>query len=192
MLAHTVRHLCHFTHHLLAVGLLCSTWVAVAAPADAPRLGMGQDAPNTPVMIKNLRLSDPLVRAKYLGDPDLLRFLRGAYSEACVRGTLNEVATAIKVDLKREFKEDARKLMRDLVETRRIFKLNSLELEAMFDQGYWKAAYYCDCITQEITDADLVDPAKGGDEVGKLSEKTHRTCHVLAEEKAAEREKRRK
>lgn len=146
------------------------------------RTGHGQDSPKDPPMLKNFRLTDPLVQQKYLNDPDMLRFLRGTYTEACARGLVVEAAEQVKQDVKRQHTEDARKVAASLLESKRVWRMGSFELEALVGGGYLNAANYCDCIMKEVTDSDLVNPKKGLDAVEKIPTKVQTACERNAVE----------
>src|ERR1700693_5196664 len=72
------------------------------------RVGLGQESARSPAMLGNLKLDDPLVQKKYLNEPDMMRFLRGTYSEACSRGLMAKAATQIKMDIQRQYPPEAR------------------------------------------------------------------------------------
>lgn len=178
---------------ILAVPLLLSAastvlparaQVPAAAPTGAavPRVGLGQASAREPAKLSNLRLSDPLVQQKYLNEPDMLRFLRGTYSEACTRGLLDNAAKQIKADVKREFSNEQRSTADRLLESRRIWKMTSFEMEAIYGPGYLNAANYCDCIMREVSDNDLVNPRRGLEVIEKLPVSAQKTCESTAKE----------
>ena len=146
------------------------------------RIGLGQAAPNEPAKLGGLRLTDPLIQQKYMKEPDLLRFLRATYSEACTRGMLNKAAKEVKMDPQRKFSGPAKEAAATLLDGKRIFKMTSFEMESVFGRGYLQTANYCDCIMLEVTDADLVDPTKTMDVVEKLPDTSRKTCERLATE----------
>jgi hypothetical protein len=165
-----------------------TTSSAPAAPATAPqdaaapRVGLGQAAANEPAQLGKLRLTDPLVQQKYLNEPDMLRFLRGTYSEACARGMVDQASKQISVDIKREYTEDQRKTATRLQESRRVWKMTSFEMETLYGAGYLTAANYCDCLMREVSDADLVNPRKGLEVIEKLPQSTQRACESNAKD----------
>lgn len=145
--------------------------------------GVGQTSPTSPVSLGGLLLSDPLVQQKYLNNPELLRFLRGTYAQACTRGTLNEAVKHIKSGQDAKYSADVIKAASKVVQANSIWKLNSLEMEHLFGTGYTYAAYYCDCLMKELADTDLVDPLKSLEVVDELPASTKGTCELLATEK---------
>jgi hypothetical protein len=174
---------------LLATLLACSAATTLAAPAakpvpneDAIRVGLGQERANEPAKLGNLRLTDPLVQQKYLNEPDMLRFLRGTYSEACTRGLVDKAAKQISADLKREFSADQRQTAGRMLESRRIWKMTSFEMEALYGPGYLNAANYCDCLMREVSDIELVNPRKGLEVIEKLSQGVQRACESNAQD----------
>jgi len=146
------------------------------------RVGLGQDSAREPAKIKNLRLSDPLVQQKYLNEPDMLRFLRGTYSEACARGLVKNAADSIWLDTKNQYTTDQKAVAKQLVESNRIWKMTSFEMEALYGAGYLNAANYCDCIMKEVSDQDLVNPRKGLDAVEQISKPAQTACQQNAKE----------
>ncbi len=157
------------------------------------RVGLGQDSAREPAKIKNLRLSDPLVQQKYLNEPDMLRFLRGTYSEACARGLVKNASDTIWLDTKRQYTPEQKAAAKQLVESNRIWKMTSFEMEALYGAGYLNAANYCDCIMKEVTDQDLVNPKKGLDAVEQISKPAQTACEQNAKETTArEMEERKK
>jgi len=146
------------------------------------RTGLGQDSPKSPAQLANLRLNDPVVQQKYLNEPDMLRFLRGTYSEACARGLVNQAAKQVKFDTKSQYTPEARAAAAQMMENNRIWKMTSFEMEAMFGSGYLNAANYCDCVMKEVSDADIVDPRKGLEVVEKLSKPAQASCERVAKE----------
>jgi len=147
--------------------------------------GVAQDAAEEGAQLRNLRLDHPLVQQKYLNDPELLRFLRGTYAEACTRGLMNEATKYMKTNADRQFSPEAVKAAAQVLESNRIWKLTSTEMELFFGSGYVHSAYYCDCMMKELTDVDLVNPVKGLEIVNALPASTQATCEMLAGEKAA-------
>lgn len=156
-------------------------------------IGLGQDSAQDPAKIRNLRLSDPLVRQKYLNEPDMLRFLRATYSEACARGAILTAAKQVASDPKRNNPPKAVEAANRLIESGRIWKMNSFEMEALIGDGYLRAANRCDCLMKEVADQDLVDPRKGLDVIDKLSKDTLKMCATMADDLTkAQLEKRKK
>lgn len=147
------------------------------------RTGIGQASAREPALVKNLRLSDPLVQKKYLNDNDLLRFLRGTYSEGCARGLINQVTTEIKLDPQRRYDPKLREQVREVVDSQRIWKMSTFELEVVFRDAYLKAGNYCDCMMKEITNEDLVNPRKGLEVLQKLPPASQQACERIAIEK---------
>jgi len=146
--------------------------------------GVGQDAPENAAQLSNLSLDHPLVQQKYLNDPELLRFLRGTYAEACTRGLMNESAKYIKANTERTFSQEMVQAASQVLESNRMWKLTAMEMEFIFGTGYVHAAYYCDCVMKELTDVDLVNPVKGLEIVNALPASTQATCERVAGEKA--------
>ncbi len=177
----------------LALSLLAGSSIA-AAPAAAsaasvpvqddaaPRVGLGQASAGEPAMIGKLRLTDPLVQQKYLNEPDMLRFLRGTYAEACTRGLVKNAAQTVQTDLKHEYTPEQHEVAGKLLESRRIWKMTSFEMEALYGAGYLNAANYCDCLMREVSDVDLVNPRKGLEVIEKLSEPVTRACQASAKD----------
>lgn len=172
----------------LALGLVLAT-ASAAEPTNreypdvaTARVGLGQASANEPAKLGNLRLTDPLVQRKYLNEPDILRFLRATYSEACVRGMMNEATKQAAVDLKKEYPEENRAQAAQLMESRRIWKMTSFEMEVVFGNGYLTAANYCDCVMKEVSDQDMVNPRKGKEVVEKLSKSVQQSCEMTAKE----------
>jgi len=165
---------------LLAV--TCAGAFAQSIESAGSRVGLGQDNAREPAKLKNLRLNDPLVQQKYLNEPDMLRFLRGTYAEACTRGMVKSAADGIRLDKKGTYTEDQKKAATSLVESNRVWKLTSFEMEAMYGAGYLNAANYCDCIMKEVPDQDLVNPKKGLEVVEKISKPAQTACEQNAKE----------
>lgn len=158
---------------------------ASTASVESPdRWGLGQFTPKEPPKLSRLGLADPLVQQKYLNEPDLLRFLRGTYSEACTRGHLANTLNLIKLDEKNELSAEERNASAALLSSKRIWKLTSFEMEGIFGKAYFITSNHCDCLMQEITDADLVNPKKGLEVVKNLSNSVQKTCERIAIEKA--------
>lgn len=147
------------------------------------RLGLGQRAPQEPAKISRLGLSDPLVQQKYLGEPDLMRFLRGTYSEACVRGYMANTLKQLKTDESLPVPADARKASSTLLDSKRIWKMTSFEMETIFGKSYLMAANHCDCLVQDVSDSDLVNPKKGLEVLKEMPEKTRQACERIATER---------
>ncbi|GBG14390.1 phosphodiesterase [Novimethylophilus kurashikiensis] len=169
--------------HLLAALLLASLSGTVLADDAAKPVGLGQDSAKEPPMLKNLKLTDPLVQQKYLNEPDMLRFLRATYSEACARGTLTKAVTMVKLDRQGKYTQVQKDAAKNLSDSQRIWKMSSYEMEALFGPGYLKSANYCDCMMKEVADTDLVNPKKGLEVIEKLPSSTQKTCERLAQEK---------
>lgn len=168
---------------LIAVGALSSTILyAQKLPEDGLRVGLGQATAKEPAKLGKLRLDDPLVQQKYLNEPDMLRFLRGTYSEACTRGMVNQAAKQLKLDVERKYSQEQRETAARLIDSRRIWKLTSFEMETLFGEGYLTAANYCDCVMREVTDQDLVHPKKGMEVIDKLPENVQKSCETTAKE----------
>jgi len=164
------------------LAVTCAGAFAQSVETAGSRVGLGQDSAREPAKVKNLRLSDPLVQQKYLNEPDMLRFLRGTYSEACARGLVKDAADGIRLDTKNRYTEDQKKAAKTLVESNRVWKMTSFEMEALFGAGYLNAANYCDCIMKEVSDQDLVNPRKGLDAVEKISKPAQTACEQNAKE----------
>lgn len=153
-----------------------------AIEAAGSRVGLGQDTAKEPAKIKNLRLSDPLVQQKYLNEPDMLRFLRGTYSEACTRGLVKGAADSIRLDRNAKYTDEQKKSASMLVESNRVWKMSSFEMEALYGEGYLNAANYCDCLMKEVPDQDLVNPKKGLEVLDKISKTAQTACAQDAKE----------
>lgn len=172
------------TKVITSLALTVLAYAALAAPITAgSRVGLGQDSAKEPPKIRNLRLTDPLVQQKYLNEPDMIRFLRGTYAEACTRGLVVEAAKQVKFDVKRQYTPDQRDIAVKLIDSQRVWRMSSFELEALFGGGYLNAANYCDCIIKEVTDVDLVNPKKGMEVVEKIPQATQQSCERMAQEK---------
>lgn len=154
-----------------------------ATDSEGRLLSLGQTSREEPAKIKNLKLSDPLVQQKYLKEPNLLRFLRGTYAEACTRGMVIEGAKHLKLNVGGQYPKEVQKAASQVLEANRIWKLTSMELEALLGPGYIEAAYYCDCVMKEVSNYDLVDPAKGLEAVENLSKSSQDACLRIAEDK---------
>ena len=161
--------------------------IALSAGAEPPptsgRVGLGQDTAAEPAMIRNLRLSDPMVRQKYLNEPDMLRFLRGTYSEACARGMLVQASTQVKLDKVHHYPPAVTEMVTKLLATQRLWKMPSFELESIFGTTYLRTGNYCDCLMKEVSDSDLVNPRKGLEVIDKLSPSVQKSCDSLAAER---------
>lgn len=169
----------------IATALMLSSAAFAQTPSldsAGSRVGLGQDSAREPAKLKNLRLSDPLVQQKYLNEPDMLRFLRGTYSEACTRGLVKNAADNIRLDRKGQYTAEQVKAAKMLVESNRVWKMTSFEMEALYGAGYLNAANYCDCIMKEVSDQDLVNPRKGLDAVEKISKAAQTACEQNAQE----------
>lgn len=154
--------------------------VSVKLPA---RIGLGQRTAEEPAKLSRLGLSDPLVQQKYLSEPDMMRFLRGTYSEACTRGFLANSLNQIKYDTNNALTTEAREASGLLISSKRIWKLTSTELEQLFGKAYLMSANHCDCLMQEVSDVDLVNPRKGIEVVKNLPQATQKVCERIALEK---------
>lgn len=178
--------------HALLAAVVLAALVAAALPSQAAekeepvsaaRVGLGQSSATAPVQLGNLKLAEPLVRQKYLAEPDMMRFLRATYSEGCARGLLNQATKQVSMDLKREHSTEARNTAKQLLESQRIWKMNSFEMDALFGASYLFSANYCDCLMREMSDSDLVDPTKGLEVLEGLSEATQKSCERISQEK---------
>ena len=168
----------------LSASLLVSTGAqATDFEALGARTGLGQDSPKEPAMLRNLKLTDPLVQQKYLNEPDMLRFLRGTYSEACSRGMLVKAATTIKLDVNHEYPPELKAASKKLLDSQRLWKMSSFELEAIFGLSYLSTANYCDCLMKEVSDADLVNPKKGMEVIGQIKPAAQASCKMVSKEK---------
>ena len=174
----------NFTKTCAALGLLAAVSLTSFAQ-DTTRIGLGQESADTAPIVGRLQLSDPLVQQKYLNDPDMLRFLRATYSEACVRSGLVNLAKAAKLDAKRELPQSTRDAMATFLTTNRLWKLSSLEMETIFPVTYPQTAFYCDCVLKEVADLDLINPKNGIEVIKNLPESTTKMCNQSAEEKVA-------
>lgn len=178
---------------LVASSLLGSLAQAQQPPTEHPlpfTPGVGQANVVEPATIGRLGLGDPLIQDKYLNNPDLLRFLRGTYAEACTRGLMNESVKMMKANVDGKFSKELVKAAAQVLEANRIWKLTSLEMESLFGTGYVHSAFYCDCMLKELTDQDLVNPAKGLELIDGLPISTQATCERLAVEKSERYKKR--
>lgn len=164
------------------LALTCVSAMAQSIDSAGSRVGLGQASAKEPAKIKNLRLSDPLVQQKYLNEPDMLRFLRGTYSEACTRGLVKSAADNIRYDRKGQYNDEQKKAAKLLVDSNRVWKMTSFELEALFGAGYLTSANYCDCLMKEIPDQDLVNPKKGLEVLEKIPKPTQTACEQNAQE----------
>lgn len=165
---------------ILGCGMLS---VAYAEAPTNPRIGFGQAAANEPPMLNNMQLNDPLVQRKYANDPDMMRFLRAAYSEACSRGLMVKAATQVKLDTKSTADPRVKDGMRRLLESNRIWKMTTFEMEMLFQKAYLKSANYCDCMMKEVADLDLVNPKKGLEVIERIPPATQQACERIADEK---------
>lgn len=161
---------------------------AVADPAEltTPRVGLGQASPKEPVMLGRLRLNDPLVQRKYLNDPDLLRYLRGAYSEACARGAMAEALKTIRSEqAKEQFTAQQRADSAKLLESGRIWKLTSFEMEATFGKNYLHVANFCDCLVRELPAQELVNPKTASEVLKNIPDATQKSCEAISIDKTS-------
>lgn len=164
----------------------CAPLFALAADSLADlgsRTGIGQPSAREPAQVKNLRLSDPLVQQKYLNDPDMLRFLRGTYSEGCARGLIKQATSEIVLDPQRRYDPKLREQVRQIVDSQRLWKMSTFELEVVFRDAYLKAGNYCDCMMKEIPNEDLVNPRKGAEVIKKITPAAQKACERTAIEK---------
>lgn len=178
--------------HALLAAVVVAVLAAVALPGFAAdstspqpsaRVGLGQSSATAPVQLGNLKLAEPLVRQKYLAEPDMMRFLRATYSEGCARGLLNQATKQVSLDLKREHSTEEKSAAKKLLESQRIWKMNSFEMEALFGASYLFSANYCDCLMRELSDDELVDPTKGLEVLEGLSESAQKSCERIAQER---------
>ncbi len=176
----------HMLSKAVLAGFICALGaVAAAEPGPLPfRPGVAQADAQTPATVAGHRTDDPLVREKYRRSPDLMRFLRGTYGESCVRGLVNESAKTIKANLDGRYSDKMRRAAAQVLEAGRIWRLNSLEMEALFKGGYVHASYYCECLVKEVSDEDLLDPTKGVESLDAIPKSTQATCERIAEEQA--------
>jgi hypothetical protein len=175
-----------FFFSALTVG--AQTVTSASSEKDSPRIGLGQPAPNEPAKLALLKLTDPLVQRKYLNDPDMLRFLRGTYSDACSRGMLMSGATQLKANVDNKFTAEQQEIASKIVDSKRIWKMTSLEMETVFGRLYLKTSNYCDCMMREVSNVDLVDPIKGLEVISAISSNTQKTCDRLSTEKTKSQE----
>lgn len=171
----------------IPLAALCFVPLVAIAQGDlndmGTRTGIGQASAREPAQVQNLKLSDPLVQKKYLNDNDMLRFLRGTYSEGCARGLITQVTTEIKLDPKKRYDPKLREQVREIVDSQRIWKMSTFELEVVFRDAYLKAGNYCDCMMKEITNEDLVNPRKGLEVLQKIPPASQQACERIAVEK---------
>ena len=149
------------------------------------KTGLGQASPREPAQLGNLKLTDPLVRQKYLNEPDLLKFLRATYSDVCSRGLINMATKQVKMDPKGQWGDKEHKAAAQLMQGNRIWKMTSYEMEAIYGQGYLRASNFCDCIMKDVSDSDLVDPTKGLNAVEKVTTTSQAACESYAKEETA-------
>lgn len=185
-----------FRLRLLVSGFALALSVSALAGTPISELGnhtgLGQPSAKEPAQLRNLRLDDPLVQRKYLNEPDMMRFLRGTYSEGCARGLINQATRQIILDPKRQYDPAIREQVKQVVENQRLWKMNSFELEVVFRDAYLKSANYCDCLMKEVADVDLVNPRKGMDVLQKLPPASVQACERLAVEKTEQQLARKK
>lgn len=146
------------------------------------RTGHGQASPHEPMQLKNLKLNDPLVQQAYLNDADMLRFLRGGYTEACARGLVVNALTEVKQNLDKKYPKEASKAADALLSGGRVWRMGSFELEALAGGGYLNAANYCDCVMKELPDSDLVNTKKGLKTLETMPENVKVACQMRATE----------
>lgn len=146
------------------------------------RTGHGQTSPEEPLKLKNLKLDDPLVQQAYLNDADMLRFLRGGYTEACARGLVVNALTEVKQNVDKKYPKDAAKAADSLLSAGRVWRMGSFELEALAGGGYLNAANYCDCIMKELPDSDLVNTKKGLKTLQTMPDNVKVACQMRANE----------
>ena len=173
------------TKKWLAVSFTCIALASntFAQESREARIGLGQESADSAPIVGRLQLRDPLIQQKYLNDPDMLRFLRATYSEACVRSSLVNLAKAAKLDIKKELPQSTRDAMGTFLTTNRLWKLSSLEMETIFPVTYPQTAFYCDCVLKEVSDLDLISPQKGIEVIKNLPESTTKMCKQSADEK---------
>lgn len=171
-----------FLKNCAALGLMAALSTTSFAQ-ETTRIGLGQESADTAPIVGRLQLSDPLIQQKYLNDPDMMRFLRATYSEACVRSSLVNLAKAAKLDAKKELPQSTRDAMGVFLTTNRLWKLSSLEMETIFPVTYPQTAFYCDCVLKEVTDLDLINPQNGIEVIKNLPESTTKMCQQTSEEK---------
>jgi hypothetical protein len=164
------------------LALTCGGAFAQNLDSAGTRIGLGQDSAREPAKLKNLRLSDPLVQQKYLNEPDMLRFLRGTYAEACTRGMVKNAADTIRHDKSGQYTDEQKSAAKSLVESNRVWKMTSFEMEALYGPGYLNASNYCDCLMKEVPDQDLVNPKKGLEVIEKISKPALTACEQMAKE----------
>lgn len=176
---------------VLAMGSSVGAFASDVDDLKVPnRPSIGQADATEPIKISNLNLSNELVKAKFVADPDLIRFLRGTYAEACTRGLINESAKLIKDNQESKHSNEMVAAASKILEFNRIWKLTSVEMEALFGSSYIHGAYYCDCLMKELSGDDLVDPSKSLEIVDELPASTQATCERLAQEKTERYENR--
>ena len=158
---------------------------AMTSAQETTRIGLGQETADTAPIVGRLQLSNPLIQQKYLNDPDLMRFLRATYSEACVRSSLVNLAKAAKLDAKKELPQSTRDAMGMFLTTNRLWKLSSLEMETIFPVTYPQTAFYCDCVLKEVSDLDLINPQNGIEVIKNIPENSKKMCEQNANEKMA-------
>lgn len=179
--------------HKLAVLCLGLT-LAFGAMAEEGRAatltGVGQADPVSATELGRLKLDQPLVAEKYKQSPDLLRFLRATYSEACSRGVLAQALNKVRLSPAEKQKPEVQDLAARLLDGKRIWKMSTFELEVVFGENYLRTANYCDCLMLEVSDNELVNPKRGMDVIENLPENRLNLCNAQAKEKTAEQVKR--
>ena len=153
------------------------------AEGITPRVGVGQPDAATPPVIGRLQLHDPLVQQKYMNNPDMLRFLRATYSEACARGNLVGMAKTLKADTTGKVSNEMKGALSGYLSSQRIWKMSTLEMERLFTFSYIQTAFYCDCLMKEVSDLELVNPRKGLEVIQGIKPATDKMCQQMAAEK---------
>lgn len=151
--------------------------------------GVGQSDARSPNTLRNLQLDNEVVRQAYVNNPDLLRFLRATYAEACTRGMLVEASRMIQVNKDGQFHRELVLAATQALEANRIWKLTSVEMEMLFGKVYMHIAYYCDCLMREMTDEELVEPELGLKVIEQAPMSTQASCERLAQERTVRYEK---
>lgn len=174
------------------VAVYCAAGMAAdPLPVDrtSGRIGLGQDTAKEPPQLRNLHLDDSLVQKKFVQDPDLMRFLRGTYSEACSRGILAKGIAQTRFE-NAATSPEAKSALAMLQDGKRIWKMTSFEMETLFGEHYVMVSNFCDCLMKEVSDADLANPKRGLDVIEKLPQSRQTTCQNLAKEQTADALKR--
>jgi len=138
--------------------------------------------------LAHMKLSDPLVQKKYAEDADLMKHLRGVYSDACARGIMVMASKQVKANMKNEFTAEQIKSAGLVLESNRLWKMTGIEMEVLFGKLYLEAANYCDCMVQQVPNTELANPRSGLDALSRLPAETEKTCQRIADEKTAKQE----